>query len=141
MLGGTGRGHLSIVNDGTNTVIRGNTDIDVAFEFELVIKDGAVDASVLLVRRFHPVTMRLEVCVDDALGLAEAVAGGADRVELCAALSVGGLTPTAGLMAQAAASGLPCYPMIRPRPGSFVFDRARRDDDACATFAPPVPPG
>lgn len=65
--------------------------------------------------------MRLEVCVDDALGLAEAVAGGADRIELCAALSVGGLTPSPGLMEAGAACGLPCYPMIRPRPGAFHF--------------------
>ena len=69
-------------------------------------------------------TVLLEVCVDDALGLAEAVAGGADRIELCAALSVGGLTPTPGLMALAATCGLPAYPMIRPRPGSFVFAAA-----------------
>lgn len=68
--------------------------------------------------------MLLEVCVDDALGLAEAVAGGADRIELCAALSVGGLTPTPGLIAQAGACGLPAYPMIRPRPGSFCFAAA-----------------
>jgi copper homeostasis protein len=68
--------------------------------------------------------MLLEVCVDDALGLAEAVAGGADRVELCAALGLGGLTPSAGLMAQAAAIGLPCYPLIRPRSGDFVFTAA-----------------
>ena len=66
-------------------------------------------------------TVLLEVCVDDALGLAEAVAGGAARIELCAALSVGGLTPTPGLMDLAATCGLPCFPMIRPRPGSFVF--------------------
>ena len=65
--------------------------------------------------------IRLEVCVDDALGLAEAVAGGADRVELCAALSIGGLTPSHGLMAAAAAFEVPCYPMIRPRAGDFVF--------------------
>ncbi len=65
--------------------------------------------------------IRLEVCVDDASGLAEAVAGGADRVELCAALSMGGLTPSYGLMAVAAACGVPCYPMIRPRAGDFVF--------------------
>ena len=65
--------------------------------------------------------MLLEVCVDDALGLAEAVAGGADRVELCTALGHGGLTPSVGLMQQAAGCGLPCYPMIRPRPGDFVF--------------------
>jgi copper homeostasis protein len=68
--------------------------------------------------------MLLEVCVDDALGLAEAKAGGADRVELCAALGLGGLTPSAGLMAQAAGIGLPCYPMIRPRSGDFVFAAA-----------------
>ncbi|MFN3294597.1 MAG: copper homeostasis protein CutC, partial [Gemmobacter sp.] len=35
----------------------------------------------------------LEVCVDTAEGLAEAVVGGADRIELCAALTLGGLTP------------------------------------------------
>ena len=65
--------------------------------------------------------MLLEICVDDPQGLAEAVAGGADRVELCAALSVGGLTPSSGLMDLAATCGLPAYPMIRPRPGSFHF--------------------
>lgn len=66
----------------------------------------------------------LEVCVDDPAGLAQAVAGGADRVELCAALGIGGLTPTVGLMQMAAQCGLPCYPMIRPRSGDFVFSAA-----------------
>lgn len=68
--------------------------------------------------------MLLEVCVDDAVGLAEAVAGGADRVELCAALGVDGLTPSVGLMQVAAGCGVPCYAMIRPRPGDFVFGAA-----------------
>ena len=68
--------------------------------------------------------MLLEVCVDDALGLAEAVAGGADRVELCAALAVGGLTPTVGLMEVAAACGVPVLAMIRPRAGDFVYGAA-----------------
>ncbi|WP_455854235.1 copper homeostasis protein CutC [Ensifer canadensis] len=76
----------------------------------------------------------LEVCVDDADGLAAAIEGGADRIELCAALSVGGLTPTAGLMALAGPPRVPVYAMIRPRPGDFVFsaadlDMMRRDID------------
>lgn len=65
--------------------------------------------------------MTLEVCVDTSAGLAEAVAGGADRIELCSALSLGGLTPSAGFMAEAAGCGLPVMAMIRPRAGDFVF--------------------
>jgi copper homeostasis protein len=65
--------------------------------------------------------IRLEVCVDTAEGLAEAVAGGADRIELCAALALGGLTPSAGLIALAAGSGVPVVAMIRPRAGDFVW--------------------
>ena len=66
----------------------------------------------------------LEVCVGDALGLAEAVAGGADRLELSAALAVGGLTPSVGLMALAARCGVPVMAMIRPRTGDFVYSPA-----------------
>ncbi|WP_018235285.1 copper homeostasis protein CutC [Ensifer sp. BR816] len=77
----------------------------------------------------------LEVCVDDAEGLQAAIDGGADRIELCAALAVGGLTPSAGLMALAARAPVPAYAMIRPRPGDFVYNAAeldimRRDIDA-----------
>ena len=64
----------------------------------------------------------LEVCVDTAAGLDAAVAGGADRIELCAALDLGGLTPTPGLIAHARTSPIPIYAMIRPRSGDFVFD-------------------
>ena len=65
--------------------------------------------------------IKLEICVDDAFGLAAAIAGGADRIELCGALTIGGITPSAGLMELAAASGVPAYPMIRSRTGDFVF--------------------
>jgi copper homeostasis protein len=69
----------------------------------------------------------LEVCVDDAAGLRAAVDGGADRIELCSALSVGGLTPSPGLMALAGKLDIPVYAMIRPRPGDFVFDAGDMD--------------
>ena len=70
----------------------------------------------------------LEICVDDADGLAAAIEGGADRVELCSVLELGGLTPMPGLMALAAASPVPVRAMIRPRGGDFVF--GPRDLDA-----------
>lgn len=65
--------------------------------------------------------MLLEVCVDDIAGLKAAVEGGADRIELCSALSLGGLTPSAGLMTAAAGMPIPAYAIIRPRAGSFVY--------------------
>ncbi|SFC64728.1 copper homeostasis protein [Devosia psychrophila] len=68
--------------------------------------------------------MLLEVCVDDAAGLASAIVGGADRIELCSALELGGLTPTPGLMALAARAPITVRAMVRPRPGDFVFGAA-----------------
>ncbi|MEO0991844.1 MAG: copper homeostasis protein CutC, partial [Pseudomonadota bacterium] len=62
----------------------------------------------------------LEICVDSPVGLAEAIKGGADRIEMCAALALGGLTPGLGLMAAGAASSVPVHAMIRPRAGDFV---------------------
>ena len=69
----------------------------------------------------------LEVCVDTSEGLATAIAAKVDRIELCADLGVGGLTPTPGMLAMAATAPMPVYAMIRPRQGDFVYgpeDRA-----------------
>jgi copper homeostasis protein len=76
----------------------------------------------------------LEVCVADAESLDAAIAGGADRIELCAALEVGGLTPSPGLMRHAARAPIPVYAMIRPRSGDFVFD-AREAESMLADIA------
>ena len=60
----------------------------------------------------------------------EAYEGGAIRVELCSAISCGGVTPSRGLIAEAvavaAASGtviprINVNVLIRPREGSFVY--------------------
>ncbi|RYE10870.1 MAG: copper homeostasis protein CutC [Hyphomicrobiales bacterium] len=71
--------------------------------------------------------MILEVCVADPQSLAAAIAGGADRLELCSALELGGLTPLPGLLALAAEASVPVYAMVRPRAGDFVFDAADTD--------------
>jgi copper homeostasis protein len=55
----------------------------------------------------------LEVCVADAESLAAAIAGGADRIELCSGLELGGLTPSPGLMRLAAQDSLPVYVLFR----------------------------
>ncbi|MDR6786833.1 copper homeostasis protein [Sphingomonas sp. BE138] len=68
----------------------------------------------------------LEVCVEDARGIAAAVAGGADRIELCAALDLGGLTPPASLVRAAAQAPLPVHLLARPRAGGFAYDVAER---------------
>jgi copper homeostasis protein len=71
----------------------------------------------------------VEICVDDVGGAAAAAAGGADRVELCAGLAEGGLTPSGGFVASALAQapGLQHHVLVRPRAGDFVYDDAELD--------------
>jgi len=67
----------------------------------------------------------LEVCIDDPASAAVAEAGGADRIELCHDLSVGGTSPSPESMQTARAScALPIVAMVRPRGGPFRYDAA-----------------
>ncbi len=65
--------------------------------------------------------MTLEICVDDITGVDSAVSGGADRLELCAALALGGLTPTPSLTAAARDLPIPVHMLVRPREGGFRY--------------------
>ena len=64
----------------------------------------------------------IEICVDTLEGARAAARGGADRLELCAALSEHGLTPSLGLVQQAVRTlPVPVHVMVRPRAGGFVY--------------------
>ena len=68
--------------------------------------------------------MILEVCVDSTASALAAKRGGADRLELCADLIVGGTTPSLALVRQVKAkTGLPVRALLRPRFGDFCYDR------------------
>jgi copper homeostasis protein len=62
----------------------------------------------------------LEVCVQGIEDALAAEAGGADRIELCADLSVGGITPSYGTVATACRRlRIPVQVLVRPRGGDF----------------------
>lgn len=74
--------------------------------------------------------MKLEIAVVGADGVRIAAEEGADRVELCSSLEIGGITPTQGLMDAAydAADGrLEIHALIRCRPGNFLYTPAELD--------------
>ncbi|MFE4369224.1 copper homeostasis protein CutC [Streptomyces sp. NPDC056835] len=64
----------------------------------------------------------LEIAVTSPAGARVALDHGADRVELCTGLELGGLTPSAALVEAVAAVGLPVQVLVRCRPGDFVHD-------------------
>ena len=72
--------------------------------------------------------MICEICVDSVEGVRAARDAGASRVELCASLIEGGITPSRGMIRQArAVSGIKLHVIIRPRGGDFLFSDSEFD--------------
>lgn len=69
---------------------------------------------------------RLEVCAGDIASVFAAKQGGAYRVELCSALGEGGVTPSAGAIAEAVSTGIKVNVLIRPRSGDFLYNEAEK---------------
>lgn len=70
----------------------------------------------------HSSSRFLECCCTTLEEVLEAQKGGADRIELCERLDVGGVTPSVGLVRKVLEfCRIPVNILVRPRGGDFVF--------------------
>jgi copper homeostasis protein len=70
-------------------------------------------------------TFLFELCVESLQAAQAAEQGGADRIELCERLDLGGITPGDKLTsATIQALSIPVHVLIRPRGGDFVYSAA-----------------
>jgi len=68
--------------------------------------------------------MIVEICVDSVQSALIAEKSGANRIELCSALALGGLTPSWGLIEKAAKElSINIHVLIRPRGGDFTYSK------------------
>ena len=66
--------------------------------------------------------MKIELCIEDIAAMELAIKHSANRVELCASLSEGGLTPSHGMIETACQQDkVEVHVLIRPRGGDFIY--------------------
>lgn len=66
--------------------------------------------------------MLLEIVATSVQSAINAENGGADRIELCSELGLGGITPSYGLIQQVLErTSIPVFVLVRPRGGNFVY--------------------
>ena len=69
--------------------------------------------------------MVLEICANSYKSAINAEKAGAHRIELCSELSIGGITPSYGLLKKVMHSlSIPVQVLIRPRSGGFSYSKA-----------------
>ena len=68
--------------------------------------------------------MIVEICANSFESAMAAQSGGADRIELCTQLAVGGLTPSHHLIKKVVSElSIPIHVLIRPRKGNFCYSK------------------
>ncbi|MGB6093135.1 MAG: copper homeostasis protein CutC [Moheibacter sp.] len=81
--------------------------------------------------------MQIEICAANVGSAINAQKGGADRIELCSELAVGGITPSFGMIKEVLnLIQIPVFVLIRPRSGDFCysddeFSAMRTDIEIC----------
>ncbi|SEB38638.1 copper homeostasis protein [Tenacibaculum sp. MAR_2009_124] len=81
--------------------------------------------------------MLLEICTNSYQSAINAQNAGANRIELCSELSLGGITPSYGLIKQVIENiSIPVFVLIRPRSGNFIytneeFEIIKKDVEFC----------
>nr|WP_321230404.1 copper homeostasis protein CutC [uncultured Psychroserpens sp.] len=69
--------------------------------------------------------MKLEICANSYQSAKNAQIAGAKRIELCSELSIGGITPSYGLIKQVVDKlDIETFILIRPRSGNFFYSEA-----------------
>lgn len=72
--------------------------------------------------------MTIEICANSFASTKAAQEAGADRIELCTELSVGGLTPSHGLLKKVTEElSIPVHVLVRPRSGDFTYSDEELD--------------